>query len=162
MTEAVFGLVGVIVGAVLTGGIQWWMARRSEKALLRTAARLIQVELRGFQDLLDLWLSLKRIGAEWWKPPEYWPAQRGVLAAGLSRENWTTVSDAYEELQRIENGITDIEQEKLPENRLLRYQIGEEGSESRTSLQMRRDRVHAAIKCLYPVADLADQDVIRW
>jgi|SRR5215211_7317901 len=39
--EALSGLGGVIIGALISGGATWWMARRAERRSARTAARLL-------------------------------------------------------------------------------------------------------------------------
>lgn len=41
MTEAIFGLVGVIVGAAITGGFEVWSDGRRRKSDLRQATRLV-------------------------------------------------------------------------------------------------------------------------
>jgi hypothetical protein len=45
VTEAIFGLVGVVVGGLLTAGVSYVMARRQERADTRGAARLVSSEL---------------------------------------------------------------------------------------------------------------------
>jgi hypothetical protein len=41
MTEAIFGLIGVIIGGVLQTGANWWMERRREDWAARKAGRLL-------------------------------------------------------------------------------------------------------------------------
>ncbi len=40
MTEAIFGLIGVIVGGVINGGVTWLGARSSRRATVRRSRRL--------------------------------------------------------------------------------------------------------------------------
>jgi hypothetical protein len=53
MTEAIFGLVGVVVGGFITGGAINLIERRTERLEARASARLLQSELRLFAHKLD-------------------------------------------------------------------------------------------------------------
>ncbi|HVE67448.1 MAG TPA: hypothetical protein VNB64_02585 [Solirubrobacteraceae bacterium] len=41
MTEAIFGLVGVVIGAGLTGGVQYVLAVREERESRRAVCRVL-------------------------------------------------------------------------------------------------------------------------
>jgi enoyl-CoA hydratase/carnithine racemase len=45
MTEAIFGLIGVVVGGVIQGGGTWLLARRGDRQVARGAARMTAGEL---------------------------------------------------------------------------------------------------------------------
>ena len=47
MTEAIFGLVGVIVGALVTGGVQYAQARQEERLNVRALSRVLADDLSG-------------------------------------------------------------------------------------------------------------------
>jgi hypothetical protein len=51
VAEAIFGLIGVVVGALITGGVEYVMRVREEKTEMRAAARLTHAEL-GFAETL--------------------------------------------------------------------------------------------------------------
>jgi hypothetical protein len=95
VAEAIFGLVGVIVGAVVTGGVEFVAERRREAALLRKAARLVEAELDEaatiFEGALEdgkLWSGSNRPEVPSWR--EYAP----VLAEGLDTDDWGVVEAA--------------------------------------------------------------------
>jgi hypothetical protein len=71
----VIGLVGVIVGALLSGGATWVMTARTEKRKARAAARLLEGELlrvnQALDELLDTsrqktTVSVRRVFADFW------------------------------------------------------------------------------------------------
>src|SRR4029078_260814 len=43
--SAIFGLVGVVVGGLLTGAVSLWQQRRAHRAEARAASRLLSAEL---------------------------------------------------------------------------------------------------------------------
>jgi hypothetical protein len=45
ITAAIFGLLGVVVGAVINGAVSAVLQRRTERSELRSAARLVRTEL---------------------------------------------------------------------------------------------------------------------
>ena len=53
MTAAIFGLIGVIVGVVVAGAVDLYMARRHEKAAVFKAKRLVGEELQTIWMHLD-------------------------------------------------------------------------------------------------------------
>jgi hypothetical protein len=94
MTEAIFGLVGVVVGGLLTGLMQAWQQWRTARAEMRTGARLISAELSVMA------VKLGAYGEGETGRPELpdvvdWPAHRAVLARELKRGDWVTVAQAY-------------------------------------------------------------------
>jgi hypothetical protein len=66
MAAAIFGLVGVVVGALVTGGVQFVLDRRREQLDVRRATRLVAAELK---DAAYLYAALSRV--------EEWPAAEG-------------------------------------------------------------------------------------
>ena len=81
MTEAIIGLVGVLVGGLVSGGVT---TRRAERARLRAAARLVENELEHVRNLV--WAGLMNVDilrkietteewAEIWVPRTSWPFQ---------------------------------------------------------------------------------------
>lgn len=96
MTAAIFGLLGVVVGGLVTGGVDYVMARRREKAELRQSTRLVADELHSLWLVVDLILERGQL------PPERlpgedaellfstgsWHAHKAVLARALRQEQW--------------------------------------------------------------------------
>jgi hypothetical protein len=95
VAEAIFGLVGVVVGALVTGGVEFLSERRRDAALLLKAARLVEAELdeaeSAFKHALDqgrLWASQHQPSVPSWR--EYAP----VLAEALGTSDWQVVESA--------------------------------------------------------------------
>jgi hypothetical protein len=57
MGAAVVGLVGVVIGGLVSGGATFVMARRQEQRKARMAARLLEDELRGYARKVRSWLD---------------------------------------------------------------------------------------------------------
>ena len=95
MTAAIFGLIGVLVGASINGLIQWLMARRSEQNGARTAARLVTYELREYQQLLQFALTSRRWDTGLWFSPAIWRLHQARLAGACSLSEWTPLERAY-------------------------------------------------------------------
>ncbi len=102
MTTAIFGLVGVVVGALLSGGMEWWLARRRESLAARTAARLVRDELY----LVACWVE-DAMQDRWSLPPDWqydaetWQAQRAFLAVTLPYEQYARAQRAHQAAVRF-------------------------------------------------------------
>jgi hypothetical protein len=111
MTEAIIGLVGVLVGGLVSGGATYLMAQRAERAKLRAAARLVENELQHVQSLvhfdlmnLDVLRGMEA-DSEWIEglpPPnllavstDVWLKHQGILAEALAAEKWYSLQRAY-------------------------------------------------------------------
>jgi hypothetical protein len=97
LTAAIFGLVGVVVGALVNGAVAAWRQRVSARSKLLTAARLVQEELVRYRSLA---LAASR------RPPEelpqlqhcepvVWQSNRAVLAWALDDDVWRVIARAY-------------------------------------------------------------------
>jgi hypothetical protein len=110
MTEAIFGLVGVIVGAVSQGGWVWTMERRREEWAARKAGRLLARSLTRVRFILkagsedpDL-VSWGVLEIEIESALERWPEHADALAGTLTDSNqWHEIVQAVEALERIHN-----------------------------------------------------------
>jgi hypothetical protein len=93
VVEALFGVLGVIVGAVLAGSFQYLLLRRRERADLKVAQRLVTLELSDIRDLLDA------AGEAGFESSTYsveaFAAYRAILARELDDQAWEMVADAY-------------------------------------------------------------------
>jgi hypothetical protein len=158
MTEAVFGLVGVLIGGALSGGIQWLMARRTERAAARTAARLVALELDAARDLLRQWLVLKRWMWEWWKPMSAWPDHRSTLAQTLSSRDWALVRLAYERLTHIDDAVEDL-RHMDPELEAKKNAPWDAGDDSAIALEATVRLLSNALHALAPAAGTRIQEV---
>jgi hypothetical protein len=107
MTAAIFGLIGVITGAVMQGGATWLMERRREDWAARKAGRLMA---RSFTRCRFI-LKAAHGGAASWgmvalevkESLARWPELADALAGTIKRdEDWNEIVMAVESLQRVE------------------------------------------------------------
>lgn len=101
MTAAIFGLVGVVIGGLLTAGADWMVERRRERAATRAAARLVLLDLS--ETFAQLAVSSARkiyafglAGGE--LTTEAWSQHREQLAVALTEAEWSAVSGAYQRI----------------------------------------------------------------
>jgi hypothetical protein len=116
MTEAIFGLVGVALGGLITGGATYLVTRRNEKLEARASARLLQGELQLIAHRLDRESSALdsiaelegerakprgnrvTVGSRRWLAEfsmDQWQEHQGRLAHVLDADDWYAVSSAY-------------------------------------------------------------------
>jgi hypothetical protein len=95
VTTAIVGLVGVIVGGLISGSIQLFLAHRADKRNARTGARLIRAELCAYRELEAQWVRIGQLRWEWWTAPVAWPQYSGSAAAALSDREWSALEAGY-------------------------------------------------------------------
>jgi hypothetical protein len=74
VTAAIFGLVGVVIGALITGGTNYALQVRAERRELRAAARMMLQELSNTSAALGFAVEHD---------------QRGILEHALDESQWT-------------------------------------------------------------------------
>ena len=108
MAEAIFGLIGVIVGAIITGGGTLYIERRREMREIKLAKRLVADELRSIH--ADLLLLIEH---ETTPRPQVedlygtflattlWYEHKSVLAddRALSEEKWFLLSERVDSVR---------------------------------------------------------------
>src|SRR5205814_1069295 len=107
MAPAIVGLVGVIIGAMLSGALTLLTARRSDKRQARAAGRLLESELRSIAQQLLLMrndLRMKEsptVLRELFRlpPTVAWEAHKSLLASLLTTAEWYAVAKAYESVE---------------------------------------------------------------
>jgi hypothetical protein len=98
MGEAIFGLIGVVVGAVVSGLASLLLERRRERVVARTAARLVQAELSINESRLSHTDSPSYEGGPAWlasalRRTHGW-ARKPALAHAVNAEAWGYLRDA--------------------------------------------------------------------
>jgi hypothetical protein len=140
MSEALFGLIGVIVGSLLTGGFQVLLRRRDERRGARSAARVIYAEAVFARDMLeaaiehDEWRSLRVLDPV----IDRWKALRDEYATGVNGWDFHVVAGGMAALEHLHvvrtNGVRlgcedegfDLVRERLSDDlRLLNRALGE-------------------------------------
>lgn len=104
MTAAIFGLLGVIVGGVLSGLISWRIERSRERREARAAARLVGVELGRARGGFVSYAILRGAKVPYERAfpqlvsvlgDDAWRQHSGVLARTLDPPAWRTVANAF-------------------------------------------------------------------
>jgi hypothetical protein len=98
MTAAVFGLIGVVIGALITGGTNYFLQVRAERREVRAVARLMLQDLSGSADLIRF--ALDRDEPQLLEDSfneEEWKRHHLLLARHLSDDEWDAVALGYGE-----------------------------------------------------------------
>ena len=104
MGTAIIGLVGVVVGAVVTGALDWLMTRREDRTQLRVALRLVCTDLHK---AIAVTAPVARSGA--WGPerdslvPHAYEKHAGALARSLAPASWKKLEGAVLGMQRLDS-----------------------------------------------------------
>ncbi|MGH8834336.1 MAG: hypothetical protein ACRDWG_04985 [Actinomycetes bacterium] len=117
MTEAIFGLIGVVIGALVTGGVTYALARRQESVDMRAGLRLVGEEYKDLLFVVNLLVAWLEEVADNPIPPSAWGPWRGVstrqweqhralLAARLSPADWDLITNgklAHQVIQALQD-----------------------------------------------------------
>jgi hypothetical protein len=121
VTAAIFGLIGVVIGALITGGTNYVLQVRAERREIRAAARLTLQELTNTGDAIRIAIRLNnREFLRGSTSEDEWKRHHLFLARHLSDEEWDTVAFAYGEgtvvlvvLEGLENDEWQAEARKI-------------------------------------------------
>jgi hypothetical protein len=104
---AIFGLVGVVLGGLLSGGVTYIMERRREQHETRAASRLLAEELRRAISFIHG--VLRPIEGDWQSRAfaeldlDVWKQNRALLASALREDAWTDVASAFEIVESLKD-----------------------------------------------------------
>jgi hypothetical protein len=128
---AIFGLVGTLVGAGISGGITYVVAIRRERIETERERRIHAADVIRGARLIEgdlghaaVRLALARDNNYWWDvelqplSTESWDQYRGVIAAELSYEDWISVWVAVEAIRNLK--MLDRLTREMPANRGIR------------------------------------------
>jgi hypothetical protein len=113
MGEAIFGLLGVFVGGVITAGSSYLLDRRRERVNGQRDSRNRAIEFKRASRLIDTELSRDEAAARiclekrhWWSPEAQlsrgpWEQFVGVIAPDLSDTAWLEVRVAIEAAEHL-------------------------------------------------------------
>lgn len=116
MSQAIFGLVGVVVGALITVGFEWWRDWRRERAEAVAGLRLLESDLANAEAVCAVAL---RDG--WWAggrtaPTTAWRQYRTALVRVLDRSEWHTLEVAMASVESLFLGFDmQLRQRERPE-----------------------------------------------
>jgi len=95
MTEAIFGLVGVIIGGLLNGGVTWLVDRQQSKGAVKVSARLVLSELEMIEVSATSALETANYGQLTFGDTAEWIEHRPVLASKLSDGEWSALDNCF-------------------------------------------------------------------
>jgi hypothetical protein len=103
VTSAIFGLVGVIVGGVITVGYEAWRDRHNTDAALRAGARAIQDEARWTWVALEEALADSSYKTTTTSHPSLIDPHLDALARHGTFEQWQASRSIQRTLETVEN-----------------------------------------------------------
>jgi hypothetical protein len=95
MTEAIFGLVGVVIGGLLNGGVTWLIERGRLQGDVKVAARLVASELEMNQVAAASAITSESRGNLTFGSVDEWKQRRETLASALSDEEWSGIDNYF-------------------------------------------------------------------
>jgi hypothetical protein len=108
VAEAIFGLIGVFIGAVVTGGVDFLRQRRAVRREGKRARRLIGSDLGRVNRHLELLTENRAVPLtehesffDRYFSPATWQTYAPDLAVVLSHEDWVRVDLMYDFLVEV-------------------------------------------------------------
>jgi MoxR-like ATPase len=106
MTEAIFGLIGVVIGSAIAWVAEIWRARRHDSDEGRVAARLVIDELQSIDNVRTVDEKEAAELRDRALRQDAWLQHRAVLARELSYDRWRAVRRAYDVLSSPQRSPT--------------------------------------------------------
>lgn len=103
MGEAIFGFLGVLLGGLITWGIERSRVRRRDRRAALVGVRLISSELRTAADLMDVERQHDAVWRPIWRAAETpaWSEHRAAVASVATREEWATISVGFDNVRIV-------------------------------------------------------------
>jgi len=95
VTAAIFGLVGVVIGAILSGAVSYGIEIRRERKDAIVGARIVSVEMQMFQVEIEAWIENRMIPEESDFRTDAWEQHKLALARNLPPPDWEMVEATY-------------------------------------------------------------------
>lgn len=103
MEVAIFGLIGVVLGGLITGGTQMFLEWRREQRAVRRAKRLVKGELLQASMILRYFANSKiwpsSLDATTALPTSAWQEHRAHLADVFDEDLWNQLVTTYSQLE---------------------------------------------------------------
>jgi hypothetical protein len=101
LAPAVVGLVGVVLGVLLAGALDWSQERRGAGRRARAAARLLRADLFIVTRILRSGIAQRQVPGFLDLGLPSWRDQRDLLADALDDDAWSIVGTACSRLQAL-------------------------------------------------------------
>ena len=122
---AVIGLAGVLIGGLITGGLQLWGEERKRRRQQQEQRHRARGVSRALHDYLSMWLIMvkNRVEGEansWWEaaqePSQHWDSDDiQLVASSLDAEQWEAVRCAMKAARNVAaNRLMGLEMKKTP------------------------------------------------
>jgi hypothetical protein len=142
VTEAIFGLVGVVIGALLSGVMTYVLERRKEQRLVRASARLLEQELEPFvSPFYELRASFQMNSPDTYERVHgqlddftLGKQHREALASALTIDEWYAVMYAYVSLDRFRRLLAGVPFDEAQQRNDLPAAIQSVESDVRTAV----------------------------
>src|SRR5687768_9409152 len=117
LITAIFGLVGVVIGGVITGAVELWLEKRREGAAVHTARLLVADELQTSWMHLDAMVEagdapdpLSDERRARFLPTTMWHAHKVTLAAkgALQTPSWTTLAVGQHSIESVRIVVLEL------------------------------------------------------
>jgi hypothetical protein len=126
VAEAIFGLIGVLVGALVTSGWELVMDRRHERKAQKRALRLVTYEIQllviHLETVVDHGTAPSNTSPgfrERFMPTEMWEAHRETLADAVSDEVWLSLPVMFQNIELFRRRLLEMEPgEELPDEEI--------------------------------------------
>jgi hypothetical protein len=129
MTQLLAGLIGVILGAVVSEGLRVWHDGRAMRRSARGRLRLLRNEMAmtlSYFDQPDLTADDIRAGIKRGIiRDDQWLAGQATLSEALTTDQWVTLSAPYLGVQMLLGESKDSDEEYVKIARLVAQQMGE-------------------------------------
>lgn len=109
LVPAVFGVIGVAVGAMLTGVVDWARQRSKDDRRARAAARLLRTDLFLVARILKIALMRSELPGFVDISLPSWTTYRDVLAAALDDGAWIAVSAGCARTQALADFVLRLD-----------------------------------------------------
>jgi hypothetical protein len=95
VTAAIFGLLGVAIGALLSGAVSYAIESRRERKDAIVGARIVSQEIQMFQADVESWIRNRAIPEELDLRTDAWEEHKLALARFLPPPDWEMVGATY-------------------------------------------------------------------
>jgi hypothetical protein len=118
MTEAAFGVIGVLLGGILGGGASYFMTRRQSWSSARASALLMLEELALLDTALARWevsdlpVWAEDLGvASWEEHRQALTFRKGYYPSGLNATEWLRLADTFVNLRVLHEWDANVRDE---------------------------------------------------
>jgi hypothetical protein len=102
VSEAIYTLIGVVIGGLLNMAGLWWVEYRRDRRVALVAARLLIPDLSQVRDAVELAV----VGGQWFyfvAPDTRWNDYSDELARAMKPDDWSVVAGVFTSVEIFDN-----------------------------------------------------------